>query len=238
MRRLLAVPTALLALAVTGPTAGAAIIELGFTKEAATPACPDKPCLAVSRTTGYQAKVGTTRGLMTVPQSGRIVAWSINLGKPGPTQTSFFEKTLGGPAQAQISIIRPGKKLFGRVMAVSPLMTLKPYFGSVAQFPLVRSIPVRKDYIVALTVPTWAPALAVGLGGDTSWRAARAKGKCDDTQTQTAQTAVSSLAQYYCLYRTARLTYTATLVTYAARPKAAPTKPSTTTTTTPAKTTP
>ncbi len=63
------------------------------------------------------------------------------------------------------------------------------------------------------------PALAVGLGGDTSWRASRAKGKCDDTQTATAQTKVRDLAQYYCLYRTARLTYTATLVTYAERGK-------------------
>lgn len=220
MTRSLAVPAALLALAVTGPSAGAQIIEIGFTKEPASPACPAKPCLAVSRTTGYQAKVGATRALMTIPKSGRIVAWTISLGKPGPTQTSFFEKTLGGPAQAQISIVRPGDRLFGRVMAVSPLVTLKPYFGSVAQFPLVRSIPVRKGWVVALTVPTWAPALAVGLGGDTSWRAARAKGKCDDTQTQTAQGTARSVAQYYCLYRTARLAYSATLVTYAERPKA------------------
>ena len=29
------------------------------------------------RTIGYQAKVGTTRGVVTVPQDGSIVSWSI-----------------------------------------------------------------------------------------------------------------------------------------------------------------
>ena len=56
------------------------------------------------------------------------------------------------------------------------------------QFPLKKSIPVKKGQIVALTVATWAPALAVSLGGDTSWRAARGRGKCEDTAGQTAQT--------------------------------------------------
>jgi hypothetical protein len=215
MRRFLAAAAAPMALALALPAwASAQVIEIGVTKDPATPACPGKPCLAVSRTTGYQAKVGTNRGLMTIPQSGRIVAWSISLGKPGPTQVKYFDKTLGGPSAAGISIVRPGKRLYGRVMAVAPVQSLEPYFGGVVQFPLVKSIPVHKGWIVALNVFTWAPALAVGLGSDTSWRASRAKGSCDDTQAQTTQTKVSDLAQYYCLYRTARLTYSATLVTY------------------------
>jgi hypothetical protein len=71
-------------------------------------------------------------------------------------------------------------------------------------------------------VPTWAPALAVGLGADTSWRASRGKGTCEDTSTLTTQTQPNQLAQYYCLYRTARLAYSATLVTNPA-PTATPT---------------
>ena len=220
MRRSLAIPAALLSLAAAAPAAGAAsTIEVGQTREAAKPSCPARPCLAVTRTTGYQAKVGATRGLMTIPRSGRIVAWTISLGRPGPTQQKFFEKTMGGESRAGISILRPGKSLMARVMAVTPQVGLKPYFGTTATFPLVRSIPVRKGWVVGLTVPTWAPALAIGLGGDTSWRASRAKGKCDDTQTPTAQTRPRDLAQYFCLYRTARLTYTATLVPYPTRAK-------------------
>jgi hypothetical protein len=89
---------------------------------------------------------------------------------------------------------------------------LQPYFGKTAQFPLETTIPVKKGYIVALTVPSWAPALALGFGDDTSWRASRPKAGCTTTGTQTTQTAVGSAVQYYCLYQTARLTYSATLI--------------------------
>jgi hypothetical protein len=239
MTRFLAALAAPLALAVAVQTAGAQVIEIGATKEVAKPACPGKPCLALTRTTGYQAKVGATRGLMVVPKSGRIVAWTVALGDPGPDQVKFFQDGYGGTAQAGLTIMRPGPRLFSRVMAQSPVVQLQPFFGTVAQFPLVRSIPVHKGWVVGLTVPTWAPVLAVGLGGDTSWRASRAKGKCDDNQTQSAQLEVTALAQYSCLYRTARLTYSATLITYPERPKPAPGTPTTTTptTTTPTSTT-
>jgi hypothetical protein len=193
--------------------AGADIIEIGKLDPPATPSCPGQPCLAVSRTTGYQAKVGAKRGLMTVPKKGRIVAWTIQLGKPGKKQTKFFQDKLGGEAQAQLTILKPGSHLRMRAVAQGEPQTLTPFFGTTVQFALQKSIPVKKGWLVGLTVPTWAPALAVGLGTDTSWRAARAKGTCEDTSTQTSQTQANQLTQYYCLYRTARLTYTATLVT-------------------------
>jgi len=193
--------------------ASAAIVEVGKIAAEHAPSCPSSPCLAVSRTTGYQAKVGTDRGLFVVPQNGKIVAWSITLGKPGPRQVKFFDENLGGASSARITILRPGKKLFSRVTGQGPVQQLAPYFGTTVQFPLGRALNVRKGYVVALTVPTWAPALAVGLGNDSSWRASRAKGHCDDTSGQTAQQALGASVQYRCLYRTARLTYSATLIT-------------------------
>jgi hypothetical protein len=193
--------------------AQAAIIEVGKIAAEHAPSCPTSPCLAVSRTTGYQAKVGTERGLFVVPQNGKIVAWSISLGKPGPRQIDFFDKNLGGASSARITILRPRKKLFSVVTGQGPIQQLEPYFGTTVQFPLGRALNVRKGYVVALTVPTWAPALAVGLGNDSSWRASRAKGNCDDTSGQTAQQALGATVQYRCLYRTARLTYSATLIT-------------------------
>lgn len=211
MKKTLAALGAWAATLVLPAAASATITEVGKTDVSATPSCPTGPCQAVSRTTGYQAKVGTTRGLDVIPRDGRIVAWTIALGKPGKKQTAFFDSKLGGPSRAHISILRPGKKLRFRVVAESPVVMLEPYFGQVVQFPLERSIPVKKGEIVALTVSTWAPALAIGLGSDTSWRAARAKGTCDDTASQTAQ-AMNGLAQYYCLYRTARIVYSATLI--------------------------
>jgi hypothetical protein len=193
--------------------AGAEIIEVGATQPPPVPSCPARPCLAVSRTTGYQAKIGPTRAVMTIPKAGRIVAWTIALGNPGKAQTDFFNQRLGGESTAQITILNPRSKLRSRAVAQGEVQKLQPFFGTTAQFALTTSIRVRKGWVVALTVPTWAPALAVGLGADTSWRASRGRGKCDDTAAQTSQLAPNQLAQYFCLYRTARLTYSATLVT-------------------------
>ena len=214
-----AVAAALLALLAWAPAASARLIEIGSTMVEAAPSCPGSPCFAVSRTTGFQAKVGPQRGLYVAPEDGKIVAWSIKLGKPGPRQTSFFEDTLGGPASAGITVLRPGRKLYHRVTGKSQIQRLEPFFGTTVQFPLGRSLNVRKGYVIALTVPTWAPALAVGLGNDTSWRASRPGDACRDTQTQTIQSTLGDLAQYRCLYRGDRLAYSATLVT---RPGALP----------------
>ena len=190
--------------------AQAKIIEIGRTD--AKPACPSSPCLAVSRTTGYQAQVGTRRGTYVVPADGRIVAWSISLGRPTRPQIKFFNANLGGTARAEITVLRQGKRLFRRVVAKGPVVRLQPYFGQTVQFPLATALDVKKGYVVALTVPTWAPALTQLLSDGSSWRAARPLGKCNDTSTQTAQSDLMDLTQYRCLYK-ARLTYSATLIT-------------------------
>jgi len=191
--------------------ASARIIEVGSSAPEATPTCPSSPCLAVSRTTGYQAKVVDSRSVYLVPADGRIVAWTISLGNPNQRQVDFFDSNYG-ESSAGIAILRRGKRLFHRVMGQGPIEKLQPYFGQKVQFPLTTSIPVKKGYVVALTVPTWAPALTQLLDNGSSWRASRAKGKCDDTDAQTAQTRLRQRTQYRCLYR-AQLTYSATLIT-------------------------
>jgi len=191
--------------------ASARIIEVGASETPATPTCPASPCLAVSRTTGYQAKVVNSRSTYIVPANGRIVAWTISLGSPDERQISFFQDNYG-EASAGITVLRRGKRLYHRVMASSPVMELGAYFGQSVQFPLDRSLPVKKGYVVALTVPTWAPALTQLVDDGSSWRASRAKDKCNDTDSQTAQSRTNQRTQYRCLYK-ARLTYSATLIT-------------------------
>jgi hypothetical protein len=205
-----------LLLAVPG-LATATLTEVGVippTTPETTPSCPASPCLAVSRTTGFQVKVATNTTLTNIPKAGSIVAWTINLGKPNATQIKFFNANEGGAAEAGIAILAPQKKpnLTYKLIASSPMVKLEKYFGKTAQFPLERSIQVKKGYIVALTVPTWAPALALGFGKDTSWRASREKKQCASTSSQSTQTSIGSEVQYFCLYQTARLTYSATLV--------------------------
>jgi hypothetical protein len=190
--------------------ARAKIIEIG--RVDATPACPTSPCLAVSRTTGYQIKVADERSDFVVPADGKIVAWTIALGNPTAEQTAFFTKSLGGPASAQLTDLRLGKRLFARTITRSPVQLLQPYFGQTVQFPLGRAMNVKQGDIIALTVPTWAPALTQLLTDHSSWRASRPLDKCNDTSTQTAQMKLGANTQYRCLYK-ARLTYSATLVT-------------------------
>ena len=212
-------PMALAALAVTVTAmpalAVAAISEVGpIPGETALPdpACPAKPCLAISRTTGYQVKVGDARDTHVVKEDGRIVAWTIKLSRPGKKQIEFFEKNLGGESTAQLTVLRPGNKLYARILAQGEPVELKPYFGQTAQFPLARSIPVKKGNVIGLSVPTWAPALAINQPGTVSWRASRPKGGCNDFSKATAQTSTNNITRFFCLYRTARITYTATVV--------------------------
>ena len=187
---------------------------IGTTTPVTAPSCPGSPCLAVSQTTGYQVKVGSTRGLVTVPRNGTIVAWTIMLGKPNATQIKFFNTNEGGDASAGIAILSPQPKpnLTYKLVAQSPIIALEPYFGKTAQFPLASTLTVKKGDVVALTVPSWAPALALGFSNATSWRASRPKKQCSSTNTETTQTQVGSAVQYYCLYHAARLTYSATLI--------------------------
>ncbi len=217
--KLFALLAVLFGVALAPASASAKIIELGQTEEALTPSCPGPKCLAVSRTTGYQVKVGETEDMFVVPRRGKIVAWTITLGAPTAKQVKFFNTTLGGEPSAGITVFKPAKHLYGTILSQSPISKLTDYLGETVQFPLKTSLDVVKGDRVALTVPTWAPALAFGLDSNVSWRASRSKDQCDDTSTQTAQTRVGSRTRFLCLYKTARLTYTVTMISEPHGPK-------------------
>jgi hypothetical protein len=218
MKRLSTVIVAGLALALVLPAGSlATLTEVGVISETTpptVPSCPTPSCLAVSRTTGFQVKVDTAHNPVAAPRDGTVVAWTITLGKPTAAQTKFFNANEGGPASAGIAILRAQKspKLTYKLVGQSPVVPLEKYFGKTAQFPLASTLQVKKGDVVALTVPSWAPALALGFSKATSWRASRGKSKCTTTGTQTAHTQTGSNVQYFCLYQTARLTYSATLI--------------------------
>jgi hypothetical protein len=218
--------------------AGATLVEVGQkarTSAPAAPSCPGNPCLAVSRTTGFQVSVASLTAPMTIPLTGRIVAWTITLSKPSATQIKYFDEHEGGVASAGIAILRPklpAKRAAntGKVpakkpskpqipagytlVAQSPVLPLETYFGETTQFALEKTLEVKKGDIVALTVPTWAPALTLGFGKTTGWRASRpaVKKGCEETSVQTAHTKLGSVQPYACQYHEARLTYSATLI--------------------------
>src|SRR5688500_16327717 len=128
-----------LACAVVPSAASARIVEVGQAATEAVPTCPANPCLAVSRTTGYQAKVVDSRAVYVVPANGKIVAWTIRLGAPNRRQINFFEDNFG-KASAGLAVVRRGERLFGRVVAQTPVVPLTDFFGQTVQFPLDRAI--------------------------------------------------------------------------------------------------
>ena len=207
--------------------ASATKIELGEMDASVTATCPTN-CQAVSRVTGYQTLAGLLppkdgksgsprKDLFVAPGEGRIVSITLKLGKPNKAQLAFFTERLGAASQVRVAIIKPKYKRNNDdrnvLNAQSDLIELNQYFGKTVEIPLKTSLLVRKGYIVALTIPTWAPVLAAGTGYDNTfaWRASRGK-PCADTMTQAAQELAGSFTQYFCQYRTARLTYSATMI--------------------------
>jgi hypothetical protein len=210
---LIAVAGAALALV---PPASARVIELGATTSPAKSKCPANPCEVVGRVTGYQGRSDTARNPFVVPHAGNIVAFTVTVAKLQPTQIDYFSNLYGGQPQVQLSILRRGKKkktrLDHRLMAQSKTYDLTHLFGSSPSFALSRPLRVRRNYIVALTIPTWAPVFARDLSRSNWWRASRRKKKCDDVTQHADQDRVGQVARYGCTYHTARLLYTATYV--------------------------
>ena len=205
--------------AATGAEAAPKTAVLGAAAPAA-PSCPDS-CQAIGKTTGFQTTIGKTKSPFEAPFPGRVVAWSIKLSQPTTKQMEFFEDFFDGPPQARLSVLKPimkkikaGNPVY-ELKAQSPVEELNSFLGTTTTFALQAPLKVKKGHIVALTVPTWAPAFAVGQGGNTAWQASRKRTKCNkasDIKAGTAQQALNKGRSYGCTYKTARLLYSATIV--------------------------
>ena len=136
-----------------------------------------------------------------------MVGWQITLSAPSSDQIKYFDSKEGGASLAALAIIRQVKGLDYKLKYESPVVRLEPYFGRTATFALPTSVPVAKGDVIALTVPTWAPALELKAGPKAAWRASRGPGKCGDVTTQTEQTFAGGASEYYCIYRTALINY-------------------------------
>lgn len=208
----------------TGSAAAAPQVAVLGAAAPATPACPTS-CQALARATGWQMRIGNIQNPFVVPYRGKIVAWSIKLGAPIAKDTEYFNETFGAP-QARLSVLKPiqkkikqGKPIY-KLKNQTPLERLEPFFGTTTTFTLQRPMTVKENQVVALSVPTWAPALALGQGGTSTWAASRKKDHCGlDQKTALAdvlagrsQEAIGANRAYGCVYKTARILYSATVV--------------------------
>jgi hypothetical protein len=191
-------------------------VVLGSTATTPDPSCPGSPCQAIGSVTGFQVNNGQTSLPYLVPRDGTIKAWTLTLAQPTNMQRAFFNGFFGTPPEARLAVLR-------RVPGTNPprynlrsqgsIHVLSPYLGQTVKFSA--SLKVKKGDIIGLTVPTWAPAFAQELPADNVWRASREPGKCTnstDLRQGEPQMTVGKRATYACRYSTARLLYTATLV--------------------------
>lgn len=193
-----------------------ATVILGSTSTMPDPSCPELPCQAIGSVTGFQVATDQSQLPFRVPRSGRVKAWTLTLAQPTNRQRAFFNGFFGTPPQARLSILRrvPGTEPPRyNLRSQGSIRVLTPFLGQTVKFGA--SLDVEQGDIVGLTIPTWAPAFAQDLSAKNSWRASREEGKCTNTtdvRQGEPQQRIGVRATYGCLYSTARLLYTATVV--------------------------
>ena len=219
MKRVLIVTLTTAALGVPLAASGK-VVQLGEAEPALPSSnCPEDPCLALYQATGYQESAENSKERpYVVRRDGKVLAFTVKLGKLTREQIAFFDGRFGAPASARISILsrskKRGKRNEHRLLAKSEVFSLRRYFGSSPTFVLEEPLAVERGNVVAITVPTWAPVLAGEQDKSTKWRSSRRKGRCgtSDRLAPPAPQGLGSVARWGCNYSEARLLYTATYV--------------------------
>lgn len=186
-------------------------------------ACPSN-CLVEASVTGYQTAISGAQNPFVVPADGSIVAWSLKLGFPKKPDRRAFNDEFGTPT-ARLAILRKvpgsGRPFKYKLLRQSPVQNLGKFFGDVTTFNLTRALPVKKNDVVALSIPSWAPALALGQPNSSTWlasrRATKKRGGCTqdggaNVDAGAAQVKKGSQRPYGCTYSGARLLYSAQFV--------------------------
>ena len=122
---------------------------------------------------------------MVVRIAGWLTSWTITLSKPTTEEISFFGQLTGGPPEAGLVTLRQGANYRFRVVGATPVIALTPLLGQTKVITLTAPLAVVPGEVLGLSVPTWAPALALGLPAGTAWRASRPHGACGDVTTPT-----------------------------------------------------
>ena len=170
--------------------------------------------------TGFQVGASGSKRPFRVRKDGSIVAWSLAVSRPNKKQRKFFgnfykNNEFGTAPTARLAILTKSNGVKYKLRRQSPVANLSNVLNSTPIFSLKTPLPVKAGDIVALSVPTWAPAFAPDISNTNTWRASRAKDKCegnDNIKSGSPQTKVGGTRSYGCTYNGARLLYWAYFV--------------------------
>ena len=169
MKRCLTPVLIVAALLALPAAASARVIELGA--GSTTPAvstCPGNPCRAIYQVTGYQGRSGNLKNPFIVGRDGYLVALHGRAPEAGRQPDRLLQRPLRRSARGAA-----GRRC-GAATSARPASTTaccgsrtstrcEDYLGSSPTFALKQRLRVNKGNIVAITVPTWLPALAADL---------------------------------------------------------------------------
>jgi hypothetical protein len=236
MKRSLLIVAIAACLAAIGLPAGASAgtVELGQTAAAplVVPTCPSiNSCdIILQRSTALQTIHDGIDYPTLAKSSGEIVAFTVGLSRLSTNLTQArtivhgLDTQYGGTTQVAVAILKPvgAHKLFEWALAaVSPVVHVQPYLGTVTQFPLSTPLPIAKGDAVALSVPTWAPLLSINLStSDYAYRVSRTK-VCTTPfpATDDAMFTLSVTTVFGCDYTGTSPQYSATEITTPVAPK-------------------
>lgn len=229
---------------------GAKSKTLGKTKSSPRPMCPEKNvpdgeqpttkdfCEVTGQVTGFQKSADGKKGLFKVRETGKIVAWSVDLSDPRKSERDTFgtasqTSQFGKAPTAGISIIRKTSGSKFKLKKASPILSMRGYYGQQPTITLNDPLRVRKGDVVALTTATWLPAFTrIKQTQDDSWIASRKKKDWEDGKAcnlpsdlnsseerleyffehSSPHRNVDSERKYQCVYKGARILYWATFV--------------------------
>jgi hypothetical protein len=218
---------AAIAAAASDPSSQKSIV-LGKTAVYPESGCPvvDK-CEVVAKVTGIQMMADGVAHPFRAPSTGQLVSWWLKLPRLHSTQVSSFNSLFGGDPSARIAVLRRGKRGRFRLVRQSDAQSLRADLGAKGRvkYKLAQPLRIKKGDYVGLTAVTWLPAFAVNLDGNGNyWLASRDRSKCDTPSSKNpkkfaayyrrsqAHETTSTVKEYQCTYRTARLLYWARIV--------------------------
>jgi hypothetical protein len=202
-------------------------VQLGATRSpVVAPVCPpnvsSSACtIILTRVTALETVRDGVAYPTRVQQAGRITDFTVGLSQLSANKAtqasyiSYLDSTYGGTTQVGITVLKPGvgprARNRWRVVGQSPMFHVQPYLGSVVQIPLDNTIPVKPGDVIALTTPTWAPVLTIGVNSkEFAYRQSRLFNCANPPRTSQAQLTWGESTTYNCNYPGTRLEYSAT----------------------------